>query len=427
MLTQPFLTDLDTRAQVKGSVDPLGAMAVWTRLGRRVVGNLSTVTTSVRDFKTLVLGFGLISDLRRKGGPDHDLNELSAFLRWEQLAAYTRASSGDWGFRGLRRVKSRMSEGQVVPVSAERDCQILGNQKVYGLWGLFTVPSRASGLLEREVNELTQVADDFVNQNWKRTLTPIWDGLLKAMAEDSRRFNLERHDALVKRLRTVWSKLTDADRPFWRHHLVDGGPTDKTGGEQTALASLLRKTLKDDAFAFSQQSVRKLARQAAGADEQLAQHLLDIAACESVLAYADVLFGYLQTLDAQPATKAVDAVRRAWPKKLAMVDRERFATLRPDLAAATGNPRIASAWLELSEDLGTGVWGDAVSRLLLINKLVMEGRGGAAWVADEGGTLRVRYRDEVASLPLAGELDGLWRYPYFIGSLRSVIQELEAA
>jgi hypothetical protein len=141
MLSQPFLTDLDTRAQVKGSVDPLGAMAIWARLGRRVVGNLSTVTTSVRDFKTLVLGFGLISDLRRKGGPDNDLDPLAAFLRSEQLAAYTRASSGDWGFRGLRRVRSRMAEGQVVPVSAERDCQILGNQKIYGLWGLFTVPS----------------------------------------------------------------------------------------------------------------------------------------------------------------------------------------------------------------------------------------------------------------------------------------------
>ena len=28
MLTQPFLTELDTRAEVKGSVDPLGAMAI---------------------------------------------------------------------------------------------------------------------------------------------------------------------------------------------------------------------------------------------------------------------------------------------------------------------------------------------------------------------------------------------------------------
>src|SRR5262249_55058659 len=148
---------------------------------------------------------------------------------------------------------------------------------------------------------------------------------------------------------------------------------------------------------------------------------------ESVLAYADVLFGYLQTLDTRPVGEAVDGVRRAWPKKLAMVDGKRFSTLRQDLASASGNARIANAWIELSGDLSDGRWGDAVPRLLLINKQVMEARGGAAWVADEDGRLRVRFRDEAASLPAAGKLNDLWRYPYFIGSLRSVMQELEAA
>src|SRR5262245_49496424 len=245
MLTQPFLTELDTRAGVKGSVDPLGAMAIWTRLGRRVVGNLSTVTTSVRDFKTLVLGFALIQDLHRKAGSEKDVDDLAAFLRWEQLAAYTRGSSGDWGFRGLRRVRSRLSDSQIVPISAERDCQILGNQKIYGLWGLFTVPSRASGLLEKEINELTQVANDFVSQSWKRSLPPVWEMLLDTIADDTRRFNLERHEAALKRLRIVWSKLTKSERPFWNHHLVHGGTADKTGGKQQVLAKLLENTLAD--------------------------------------------------------------------------------------------------------------------------------------------------------------------------------------
>src|SRR4051812_48455186 len=162
MLDRPFLTDLDTRAGVRGSVDPLGAMAIWSRLGRRVVGNLSTVTTSVKDFKTLILGFALIRDLRRAAGADQDVDALAVFLRWEQLAAYTRGRCipGDNGFRGLRRVRRRLSEGDVVPICAERDCQILGNQKIYGLWGLFTVPARASGLLDKEVNELTSAADE---------------------------------------------------------------------------------------------------------------------------------------------------------------------------------------------------------------------------------------------------------------------------
>ena len=57
MLTTPFLTDLDSRAAVKGSRDPLGIQQIWTRLGRHVVGNLTTVSDSVRDFTTMLLGY----------------------------------------------------------------------------------------------------------------------------------------------------------------------------------------------------------------------------------------------------------------------------------------------------------------------------------------------------------------------------------
>lgn len=431
MLAQPFLTDLDTRAQVKGSIDPLGAMAVWTRLGRRVVGNVTTVTTSVKDFKTLLLGFGLIKDLRRHAGPEGDVDDLAAFLRWEQLAAYARATSGDWGFRGFRRVRRQLRDpkdrNSVVPISAERDCQILGNQKVYGLWGLFTVPSRASGLLDKEVNELTAEGEAFVERTWKQSLTPIWNVLLETIGEDRRRFNLERRETDLKRLRTVWTKYADGERAFWARHLVQGGPADKTAGKQAILAKLLRDTLADPAYAFSQRTVRSLARQAAREDRQLADGLLDIAAAESVLVFAEALFGYLQTLDAQPTSSAISAVRRKWPKKLTAVDSGRFATLRHELERASGNVHAAVQWVDLSSDLAEGRWDDAIPRLLQINKLVMDGRGGAAWVADEGGTLRVRYRDEAASLPDARDLVGFPGNRYFIGSLRSIVQELEKA
>jgi hypothetical protein len=74
----PFLTDLDARAQVKGSRDPLGAQSVWTRLGRQVVGNLTTVTNSVRDFTTLLLGYYFAERVATELGPG---SELSRTLR----------------------------------------------------------------------------------------------------------------------------------------------------------------------------------------------------------------------------------------------------------------------------------------------------------------------------------------------------------
>jgi len=50
MIASPFLTDIDPQAAIKGSRDPLGIQPIWTRLGRHVVGNLTTVSSSVRDF-----------------------------------------------------------------------------------------------------------------------------------------------------------------------------------------------------------------------------------------------------------------------------------------------------------------------------------------------------------------------------------------
>jgi hypothetical protein len=124
---------------------------------------LKTGGRQVRDFKTLVLGFGLLEDVRRKNGPEVETDELAVFLRWEQLAAYTRGYlNNDFDFRGIRRVKRTLSDGATVPISARSDCQIRGNQKTYGLWGLFTVPARASDLLDKEKNVLTVGAEDFV-------------------------------------------------------------------------------------------------------------------------------------------------------------------------------------------------------------------------------------------------------------------------
>lgn len=424
----PFLTDLDTRAQVKGSVDPLGAMPIWTRMGRRVVGNLTTVSNSVRDFKTLVVGFGLLEDVRRRNGPEQDTDELATFLRWEQLAAYTRGFvSNDFTFRGVRRVQRQLEDGPVVPISAERDCQILGNQKVYGLWGLFTVPGRASGLLDKDANTLTADAEAYLQTTWRRELSRVWPGLVALLNRDTRRYSLDRNSAELKQLSALWRKYLGTEREVWQAHIVRGGPADKTDGRQAILAGLLRESLADDEFALSQRTVRALATKARRLDERLSADLLDIAASESVLVYATVLFSYLQTMDGRSIEFAIEAIRKAWPARLKPVDAERFAGLELDLAKASGSATIAREWLALADDLAGGQYREAVPRLLAINKLVMGARGGAPWVADEAGTIRVKYRDGAGALPDAAELPDLWKYPYFISSLRAVVAELEAA
>jgi hypothetical protein len=80
MVSMPFLTQIDSRAQVRGSRDPLGVQAIWTRMGRHVVGNLTTVSTSVRDFTTTLLGFYFaerVAELKK----ERDLRVLDAVAK----------------------------------------------------------------------------------------------------------------------------------------------------------------------------------------------------------------------------------------------------------------------------------------------------------------------------------------------------------
>ena len=83
----PFLTQSDSRAAVRGSRDPLGLVPIWSAYGRRVVGNLTTASTSLRGFTTLLLGYYCADRILEK---ETDQTPLSVFLRVEQLVSYCR-------------------------------------------------------------------------------------------------------------------------------------------------------------------------------------------------------------------------------------------------------------------------------------------------------------------------------------------------
>src|SRR5688572_23918629 len=134
MLSTPFLTEIDPQAAIKGSRDPLGVQPIWTRLGRHVIGNLTTVSTSVRDFTITLLGYYFAERIAEQEEGD---SNLGVFLRWEQLAAYARGEiNGDWQFRGTERTKNNLQDGNKVRLGADSSAVILSDQKTYGLWGL---------------------------------------------------------------------------------------------------------------------------------------------------------------------------------------------------------------------------------------------------------------------------------------------------
>lgn len=428
-MNAPFLTDVDSRAAIKGSREPLGLQSIWTRLGRQVVFNLTTVTRSVRDFTAMLLGFHLIERRREEGAGGSDLD---AFLRWEQLAAYSRAvGNDDFGFRGTERVRSRVQGGERLVLSAETAYQILSNQKIYGLWGLFTNASRDSGLIAvdplRPAPAGIRLLEEAILPALARGGLRDASALVELLGRD--RVVLDhagKHRTLVKAVATALSpKLTKGETALYRETLAWGGPDNPLGQQQRAFVDVLDEVDLDRTVRLNPRLVDSFAKAARRQKQTvLAERLERIRVAEAVFAPCVHLFTFILARQNQSVDDVVTAVRKAWGKRVPGIDVAGFNDLRADVAGAT-SPETATRLEAIAVALDAGDYESLVLRLIDQNGAVMRDRGGAApWVVLENNRLRIRFRDEVDELPTKDDLPHLWSSPYFLDSLRSLSAEL---
>jgi hypothetical protein len=428
----PFLTDLDPRAAVKGSRDPLGIQAIWTRFGRHVVGNLSNASNSVRDFTILILGYHFAARVADVTGPG---TELATFLKWEQLAAYARAHvNNDWGFRGTERVRRNLDE-RVVTLSAETAHQILSSQKAYGIWGLYSVPGRASGLLNGQPARLTAPAQELVERTYLASLTRagLHDGkrLVELFTKDQVKLDLAR--APDKSILQAVAGLIEAnvgavERQFYREHLLHGGPNDSTEGRQRQFAELLESRLTTEAFQWTPATVIAFAKEAEKRGEQwqsLGFYLRRIETAERILAPASELFTYLLGCDGVAIAEITKRMRQeeGWGHTVTTIPLAATSHLKAELGHH--DDHAGQRWLEIADSMATGDYSQLITLLVQQNKSVMHSRGGAAWIEEEKGLLKVRVTEERGHLPRRTDLQTLWRFPYFLNSLCSVAAALQ--
>lgn len=120
MLT--VLSIMDDRSRPKGSRDPLGIEAIWSYMGRKVVGNLTTVTGNLDNFMV-----ALLCCHHANVSADQPDQIQTNYLRAEQLAAYLRLAAGNENFLGITRAKTNFKNG-VLPLGKNEAAQILSNQ-----------------------------------------------------------------------------------------------------------------------------------------------------------------------------------------------------------------------------------------------------------------------------------------------------------
>lgn len=430
MLTTPFLTDIDPQAAVKGFRDPLGVQSIWARLGRHIIGNLTTVSTSPRDFTTTILGYYFAERIAAEGDGDGDLN---VFLRWEQLAAHARfLVNSDGQLRGIERVRKRANEGGRVRIAADATGQILSNQKTYGLWGLYTVPSRVSGLVADTPTRVTATARRLIEQvsmpAFRRAGLPDANRIVAQLAKPRADLDADGRDRVLFEgaARVLAKQLAPAERATFREQLLlgcaEGLDERGTNGRQEALGRAMERYVQRAKWVNSPGTVTDLARVCRRLGSQgraAADGLENIRSTERLLAPVVALFDHIQGSEGQSLARVAETVRKQWGRRMPTINVEAICGLEPYFRDASGSPESGRRWVELGEALASGTYDEAVKGLLAQNAAVMKLRAGAGpWVQLETGKLRVSYQDEyLGMLPEREELASLWRHSYFLDSL----------
>jgi hypothetical protein len=429
----PFLTDIDSRAAIKGSRDPLGLVPLWSRYGRLIIGNLTTVSNSVRGFTTLLLGYYFAQLVQEVEGSGKQ-STLDLFLTFEQLAGYARLHvNRDDDFRGRDRVVLRLLKGNKVTIGPDPALQILGDQKTYGLWGLFSVPARSSGLLGQDEPILTKSAREFVERQYIHLLSKSGKAdrrILDVLRREHRDLYVEGRDtALLHAVAEVLQEhVNAAERSFYHHHLVDGGDQDSTQGRQAVLADLLAQLPRGPDFGMADlhHVATKASRHPEG--ERLAALLTAIGKLEKLLVPMANAFAFILTRDRQTTDAVAREIKRAWGTALRHLDPDAIEAERTTIAAAFGTEEAAQRFLSIASAFRNGAYDEAVRLLLEHNAYIMQTRNGSQpWVRVEGGKLDVRYKDESGMLLPGHMLPDEWRNTYFINSLKNVESSLRAA
>ncbi len=401
-----FISLTDNRAVPKGSRDPLGFELIWSCFGRKVVGNLTTITSSLDNFAVALLGFSIANELVSK--TEHDLGQhrqvRAKFLCYEQLAAYLRyccsASNSD-SIMGITRVKRRFDDDSFeLRLGQAANQTILSDQASYGLWGLYSSASSNSGLVAGDERVITEQGREIVDE-------------IKLLAPDCvDRFRelIEAHDSVLDRadLRSMARKFVDAIQSQGVRGKLLKALLAGRHDAQRELWDITNRIAQDSELPKSAGTFVKLVLERRPSSD-LERFLNDIQNIEKLLVACNNLFHYCRRKDGERLSKIEETLRDRYtyshlPKVLPQVDFPRKTSMN----------RILQAFHNCDVP-GT------IRELIMLNKEVMQDRSGAPWVSIESdGMLTVKIKSEAAELARQDQIETRWDYDYFLGSFLQI-------
>ncbi len=386
-----FLSLQDPRELPKGSRDPLGFEVVWTRYGRKIVSNLTTITGSIEEFLTALYGFYLSQ-------VEDEEEQRHRFMRYEQLAGYLREYANRHGnnkggfVRGVTRVSARLSElksdnTKVLTLSPMKRDMILSNQTAYGLWGLYSTAMDISGLIKA------------------RSVTVQGEELAKTMADsDSDLQNFLRSKIAndttlsldeIKRFSDRFAKLLHREH---RSRLLEILLRGNEGSLQEKLFHFIDR-LDEHRWKQVQSDIWYLAQLRSDMETPLKNAFEDIVHVDMTLWLCNKLFEYLRLPQwaNKPLENIIAEIERKDPK---VVLDEPPSNFDDDLKM------FRFQWNDQE-------YRQALETLLQRHLKIMQTRGGAPWVemTPKGMKIRIEAPDATLELDKPGHA-----YDYFLGS-----------
>jgi len=400
-----FLSLQDDRAKPKGSRDPLGFELIWTHYGRMVIGNLTTVTSSLSNFAVALLGFKWANELcAHLPDVERQAQVRESFLRFEQLTGYLRYLAGDRRLMGITRVAKRMQDTSIaVSLGMHADQSILSDQASYGMWGLYSSAMRDTGLVHGEERSITALGGPIV-------------GRIEAKLDKQSMFDLIQKSGKLKA-----SALQEHAASFLK--AIENKPIQKSlvellmGGNernlvQQELWQLTRKMrvdgeLKVDVADFIENIESKTKNM------ELKDRLIEIEQIERLLVATNNLFHYCRRKDGENLNDIESAIKAKNYSYSHISTTQSYAKLPHATLLET-----------IRATLLAGDNRQALIAIFDLNKRVMEQRGGAPWVELESNQcLRVRVPSETSELRTQEQLVRDWDYEYFFTSYLNIANQ----
>jgi hypothetical protein len=399
MLT--VLSLMDERSRPKGSRDPLGIEAIWSHMGRKVVGNLTTVTSNLDNFMV-----SLLCCAHASAATDQLEQIQTNFLRAEQLAAYLRLAAGNESVLGITRAKANFNKGQLF-LGKEEPAQILSNQLSYGLWGLYSTAMQVAGLISGAERRLTEQGRALVSAMAECLGEDQW----QAFSSLAQRSQLSVTD--IESLASEFNRmLRDSQlRRTVVHALLNWQSAKPL---QLELYSRATEYLSHFSGEISVPVFCEWLKESTDTSGALRDTIIQIQSLEPLLVLAATLMECLQGQKGSGRAELLDILK------------SRLEGLSFSNAWQSAEKLPHRSFLMRLFEAGNAHEADALINCVLEqNKLVMQQRGGAAWLEWQDGVLRVRVANDRASIPesLNSHCHGNWWNTYFIGSFLQIARQ----